>query len=241
MHKKCLATRMNESKTKLASDTELVKKLMADGKFMKWSELLSAGISSTSLSAMSANGTLEKISWGEYKLDSDFLDHIDEEDMHLEAFIEVAHKAKSGVICLMSAVSYHRLSLDVPAEVWVGIKHGGHKPKIEYPPTKTVFWRNPENLELGIDVQEYRGMQVRITDLERTVVDLYKYRNLPDPTLPARALAAAMQRKDFDREKIHRYAKILGGDKIIRQDIERIDMLKYSSAYEDQHTSSLGM
>ena len=65
-----------------------------------------------------------------------------------DARIEAAHSlaeaavlVPKGVICLISALQYHELTLQMPAAVWMAIERTAWRPKIDYPAKRTNLMR----------------------------------------------------------------------------------------------------
>ena len=42
------------------------------------------------------------------------------------------------MICLLSALQFHRLTTQLPSQVWIAMPRGSHVPRIEHPPIKMV-------------------------------------------------------------------------------------------------------
>jgi predicted transcriptional regulator of viral defense system len=244
MLKQPLSSVMKTNKSKFEEDIEIVNKAMKEGQILKWSQLKELGVRQSSLVSMTKGDEpiLERIGWGTYKLsfdhrmelqgDFDEDEIADIADDSLEDFLEVTSRSKRGVICLLSAVNYYNLSTSLPSRTWLALPHGSHPPKIDYPPIKPVFWRNHEALSLGVVHKKVNGMTVPITNLERTVVDLFKYASrLPDSSIAKEALQTAMQRPDFCRKRLGEYAYKLGVASRIRAEIESIDKYASGPAY----------
>ena len=164
---------------------------------------------------------------------------------YLESFAEVSAQVPRAVISLLSASAYHNLTLDVPFQVWIALEHSTHPPKVEYPPIKPIMRRlrrYPGSLTVGVDRVEFDGVPILITDLERTIIDLYNYKGLPDPSMPRKALLEAMNRPEFDREKLLKYARQFGVREKIRPDIEIFDLMSTSRGnWADDHDDTLSM
>lgn len=209
---------------------------MSDGRIAKWNDLVKMASSKATVISLYREDKLQRVGWGAYQLCFDLradLSHDDDAafDGHLESFSEVTSRSRRGVICLMSAAAFHDLTLDVPSDIWLGLPHGTHAPRIDYPTVKPVFFRNREMLEYGIDYHRFQGMTVPVTDLERTVTDLYRYSSrLADDTLPRKALAAAFENPGFDREKLNFYAKRFNVRQKVRTDMEILDLVNPAPA-----------
>jgi predicted transcriptional regulator of viral defense system len=99
----------------------------------------------------------------------------------------VATSIPRGVICLLSALRFHGLGTQNPAEVWVAIHGKARKPKIEYPPVKIVRFSGPA-LEHGGETHQIEGVTVRVTSPAKTVADCFKFRNKIGPDIALEAL-----------------------------------------------------
>ena len=212
---------------------------LADGRIAKWNDLVNLASSKSTVISLCREEKLQRVGWGAYQLAFDLRaefapDDDVEFDGHLETFSEVTSRSSKGIICLMSAAAFHDLVLDVPNDIWLGLPHGSHVPRIDYPTIKPVFFRNSEMLSLGVELFDFQGMEVPVTDLERTVADLYRYSSrLADNTLPRKALAAASEKTDFDRELLNTYAKKLNVREKIKVDMEILDLVGSPPAMGD--------
>jgi predicted transcriptional regulator of viral defense system len=89
---------------------------------------------------------------------------------------EAALLVPKGVICLISALQFHGLTLQMPSAVWMAIERTGWRPKIDSPEIRFVRW-TARALEEGVETNKIEGVPVRITNPVRTVVDCFRYRN----------------------------------------------------------------
>jgi predicted transcriptional regulator of viral defense system len=74
-------------------------------------------------------GVVEPVTRGVYRLASiEPLAHPD--------LVTVAMQIPHGVVCLISALSFHELTTQVPHTVDVALERGTRKPRLDYPPTR---------------------------------------------------------------------------------------------------------
>jgi hypothetical protein len=90
--------------------------------------------------------------------------------------VTVATRIPKGVLCLISALSFHELTTQVPHAIDVALERGKTKPRLDYPPTR-FFWFSGPAFHQGIETHELDGVPVRIYDPEKTLVDCFRYRN----------------------------------------------------------------
>ncbi len=135
---------------------------------MRRIELSDAGVHPETLSRLVEEGILTRVSRGLYQLtDADITAPHD--------LAEVAKLVPKGVICLISALQFHELTLQTPSRVWVAIGPKARKPKIEYPPTRIVRF-GEQALSLGVQSHTIDGVLVPIFNPAKTVVDCFRFR-----------------------------------------------------------------
>lgn len=156
------------------------------------SEALRLGINRKTLYAMRDAAVLEPVSRGLYRLAS--LEPLAHPDL-----VTVATRVPQGVLCLISALSFHDLTTQVPHTIDVALERGTRKPRLDYPPTR-YFWFSGPAFHEGIETHKLDGAPVRIHDPEKTVADCFRYRNQigMDVVLEAMRLWRERRRKKLD-------------------------------------------
>ncbi len=115
---------------------------------LRLADALRAGITRGTIERMLANGTLERLSRGLYRL-------ADAEPLPNPDLTVVAAKVPQGVICLISALAFHELTTQIPHEVYVAIPRNAEPPRIDHPPIASfrfsgkAFSEGIENHRLG--------------------------------------------------------------------------------------------
>jgi predicted transcriptional regulator of viral defense system len=108
---------------------------------------------------------------------------------------QVAKRVPSGVFCLLTALRFHGLTTQSPAEVWIALHEKARKPHLEYPRLRVARFSG-EALTEGIETHRIEGVQVRVYSAAKTVADCFKYRNKVGIDVAVEAL------RDFSR--LHR-------------------------------------
>jgi predicted transcriptional regulator of viral defense system len=122
-----------------------------------------------SLTRLVRQGRLARVGRGLYALpDRAVSEH--------SALAEVSRRHPRTVACLLSALRFHELTTQAPFEVWLAIPNKARPPRLGYPPVRTVRFSERAMGE-GVEEHEVDGVPVRITNVERTVADCFKYRN----------------------------------------------------------------
>ncbi len=164
------------------------------------SEALRLGINRKTLYGMRDVGVVESVTRGLYRLAS--LAPLAHPDL-----VTVATRVPQGVLCLVSALSFHELTTQVPHAIDVALERGTRKPRLDYPPTR-FFWFSGPAFHDGIETHELDGTQVRIYDPEKTLVDCFRYRNQIGMDVVLEAMRLWRERR---RKKLHvllKYARM---------------------------------
>ena len=177
------------------------------GGIIRTQDVFRQGIHRRTLYGLRDDGKLISVSRGIYRLaDMDVSAEVD--------LVEVAKAIPNGVICLVSALSFHGLTTQIPHEVWIAIERKARKPKTIYPPLKVIYFSNPAFLA-GIEVQHIMGQDVRIYNAPKTVIDCFRWRNTVGIDVAIEAARAYLKRQDAKPAKLMEYAKICKIEKIV--------------------------
>src|SRR3972149_12052690 len=103
--------------------------LRQHGGILKMSEAIHAGIHRKMLYAMLDAGIIEKLCRGLYRLAD--LPPIGNPDL-----VSVAMKVPTGVICLISSLSFHEITTQVPHEVYITLRRDTEPPPLKHPPVR---------------------------------------------------------------------------------------------------------
>lgn len=124
-----------------------------------------------------------------------------------QSWIEVAVKAPKGVLCLLSALTFHDLTTQNPFEVWLAIPRDAHHPKIEFVEAR-VFRFAPPVYEAGIETHVIGGVEVKVYSAAKTVADCFYYRITVGLDVAIEALRDAWHRRKVTTDEMHRFAEI---------------------------------
>ncbi|MDA3813035.1 MAG: hypothetical protein PF570_02155 [Candidatus Cloacimonetes bacterium] len=141
---------------------------------------------------------IEKINPGLYKL----IDY--SWDEHL-SFLDVAIAKKNAVICLISALEYHGLSTINPSVISIAVPHNTDKFSMKYPPVKVYYFQNTF-YDLGIEKKITKTGTFKIYNAEKTICDMFRYRNKLGEDLALEGLKNYLRRKGADIAKLREYA-----------------------------------
>lgn len=149
---------------------ENVRAMFADrGGIMSTRQVLDAGVHPETLYRMRDLGLLEKVTRGWYRLPG--LPPLAAPDL-----AQTALRISTGIICLVSALSFHNLTSQIPYMVYVAALRGRKIPKVDYPPVR-VFWFSQATYSEGFDTHVLDGVRVPIYVPAKTVADCFKFRS----------------------------------------------------------------
>ncbi len=157
------------------------------------------GVPRHALAYLVKRGTLERIYPGAYR----FSKYEPEVEFEWENLALVALSISDGVICLISALSYHDLTDQVMREIWIAVPNKSYPPK--RPNTRIIRMRNMALGKIKIALGEYN---VHIFDRERCVVDAFRYLS---KEIAIKAIQRYFQSTKYrpDPKKLGAYAKAL--------------------------------
>ena len=135
------------------------------------------------------------------------------------ALAEVAIRHPEAVVCLISALRYHEVTTQSPAEVWIAVGNKARAPRQDYPPLRVVRF-SPATLASGVEVHEIDGVPVRITSVAKTVADCFKFRNKVGLDVALEALREALRDKRMTMDELWREARVCRMTRVIRPYVE---------------------
>ena len=110
------------------------------------------------------------------------------------ALAQAAKRVPGGVVCLLSALRFHGLTTQQPAEVWLALPGKARRPRLGYPRLRVARFSGAA-LSGGIETHLIEGVRVRVYSAAKTVADCFKYRNKIGVDVAVEAL------KDFARTR----------------------------------------
>lgn len=178
------------------------------------SDCKKSGISRNYLYKLCKAGKLLKMSRGLYSLtDIPVTEHL--------TFIEVAKRNPNAVICLISALSFHKLTTQIPHEVWISILRGSWRPNIEYP-LLNISILSKDAYSFGIQEHKIKGIAIKVYSPAKTVADCFKFRNKVGLDIAIEALKETLRYKKATVDEIIKASQINRVTKIIRPYLEAI-------------------
>jgi predicted transcriptional regulator of viral defense system len=175
-------------------------------------DFVSAGYSREYLRRLVAREQVTQISRGLYA-------HCSFEGNEHQTLVEVAKRAPSGVVCLLSALSFHLLGTQMPSKVWLALPLGTSYPRIRDLPVRfSKFSRRTHTL--GIEEHHLPGGTVRVYSPAKTVVDCFKFRNKIGMDAAIEALNDCLRRRRATLAQLNEFAAACRVAKVMRPYME---------------------
>jgi len=196
----------------ISSATKALGIIREAGGNIRTAKAIESGIHPRTLYALRDDGTLEKISRGVYRLAE--LGAVSAPDL-----VTVASRFPQAVICLISALSFHNLTTQIPHHVAIAIERGTRIPRIDFPPI-SVHRFSSQSFRVGVEEHDIDGITVRIYSPEKTIVDSFKFRNKIGMDVVLETLKLYRTRRDYDLGQLLEYSRLCRVEHIMRPYLE---------------------
>ncbi len=183
------------------------------GGTVRTSEALKLGIHRRTIYHLRDTGLLTELSRGVYRLSNKPITNPD--------LITIGARVPQAVICLISALSFHNITTQIPHTVYIAIAKDTTPPRIDNPPL-SVHKFSGKALTEGIEKHVIDGVSVKIYCIEKTLADCFKYRNKIGLDVCIEALKLYKARKKINIQEIIKYAKICRVYKIMAPHLQSI-------------------
>ena len=135
--------------------------------------------------------------------------------------VEAATRVPSGVVCLLSALAFHKLTRQSPHEVWLAIDVKARKPNADWPPLRIVRFSGTARA-FGVETHVIEGVEVRITSRAKTVADCFKYRNKIGTDVAIEALRGYLAKRGRSMDELQHAAEACRVGRVMRPYLEAL-------------------
>jgi predicted transcriptional regulator of viral defense system len=167
------------------------------GGIMRMSQVIGGGITRNTLYAMRETGQVEQLARGLYRL------------------------AEMPPLSLISALSFHELTTQIPHEVWIAIPRNSEPPRLTYPPVR-VSRLNEAAYRTGIETHHTDGVAIRVYSREKTLVDCFSRRKEVGLDVAIEAIKSYLSQGNVRVDVLMGYAKMLRVAKAMRPYLEAL-------------------
>lgn len=181
---------------------------------LRTAHALKLGIHPRVLYRLRDSGRLVSVARGVYRL-------ADLPEPSQPDLLVVASRIPQSVICLISALSFHGLTTQVPHEVHIALPRGARSPRLGHPPIR-VFLMTGAAYSEGIETHAVEGVQIRVYGPEKTVADCFKFRNKIGLDVAVEALRFARERKHVTPRALLHYARLCRVERVMSPYLEAL-------------------
>ncbi len=185
------------------------------GGVLRTGQALMRGIHPAALYSLVESGELTRLARGLYRL-------ADAQEFSNPDLAVVAAKAPDAIVCLISALSFHGITTQVPRAVYLAVSRGRYAGLRLRTPPVNIYRFDAATFDLGIETHQIDGVTVRIYGVARTLVDCFKYRNKLGLDIAIEALHFARERKRISNREILHFARLLRQVRVISPYLESV-------------------
>jgi predicted transcriptional regulator of viral defense system len=127
----------------------------------------------------------------------------------------------SSVVCLVSALRFHDIGTQLPAEVWIAVPRGTRVPHLMALPIRVVNV-SPAVFDVGAEEHHVEGQVIRVYSIARTVADCFRFRNKVGLDVALEALTEAWRSKRLKLDELNRIAKKLRVQRVMQPYLDTV-------------------
>lgn len=177
-------------------------------------DLVPHGIQAEYLRRLCDKGTIKKVGRGSYVLS--------DTQMSTPLSLAIVGRAvPNGVICLQSALAFHGIGNQPSNEVFVAIERRAARPRVDYPEVRVARLGGPAFIE-GADTHTIENVKLKIYCIEKTLADLFKFRNKIGPHIAVDALRASMTDRQINMKKLWHFAKLCRVERVMKPYVDAL-------------------
>ncbi|WP_043113927.1 type IV toxin-antitoxin system AbiEi family antitoxin domain-containing protein [Solimonas soli] len=133
----------------------------------------------------------------------------------------VARAVPNGVVCLQSALAFHGLGEANAREISVAIERRAAKPRLDFPALR-IARLGGEAFSGGVAHHRIEHVDVAVYTLEKTLADLFKFRNKIGPHIAVDALRAALAKRQVDMLTLQHYAQLCRVERVMKPYVDAL-------------------
>lgn len=119
----------------------------------------------------------------------------------------VAKRVPEAVFCLLTALRFHGLTTQSPADVWIALPEKARRPRLDHPRLRVARFSGAA-LSEGIEGHSVEGVPIRVYSAGKTVADCFKYRNKLGVDVAVEALRDFSRKHRGGADELARFARI---------------------------------
>lgn len=128
--------------------------------------------------------------------------------------VQVARRVPRGVFCLLTALRFHGMTTQSPAEVWVALSEKARTPRLDYPRLRIARFSG-QALSEGVETHQIENVDARVYSAAKSVADCFRYRNKVGIDVAVEALRDFSRRRGSATE-LARFARICRVERVMQ-------------------------
>ncbi|MEI6633686.1 MAG: type IV toxin-antitoxin system AbiEi family antitoxin domain-containing protein [Chlamydiota bacterium] len=184
------------------------------GGMLRTTQALALGIHPRTLYRLRDQGKIVQLTRGLYRLAG--LPRLGNPDL-----ATASAKIPSAIVCMISALSFHGITTQIPHAVDIALPRGSKQPRLDYPPLR-VFRFTGKPFTEGVESHLLDGVAVRIYSPAKTVADCFRLRNRIGIDVAVEALRFCLERKKNDAAQLLRYARLCRVERVMMPYLEAL-------------------
>jgi predicted transcriptional regulator of viral defense system len=133
----------------------------------------------------------------------------------------VAKRVPEAVFCLLTALRFHELTTQSPAEVWIALPEKARRPTLDYPRLRVARFSGAALTE-GIEEHLVEGVNIRVYSAAKTVADCFKYRSKVGIDVAVEALRDFSRKHRGGADELARFARICRVTRVMQPYLDSI-------------------
>jgi predicted transcriptional regulator of viral defense system len=131
----------------------------------------------------------------------------------------IALRSPKAVLCLISALSFHNITTQIPHKVHIALPRNAIAPRIGQPPLSVHKFSGPA-YSSGIEEHGIDGINVKVYSAEKTLADCFKFRNALGMEVVLEALKFYRSRMRLRVAELLKYARVCRVERIMKPYLE---------------------
>lgn len=165
------------------------------------------------LKSLERSGQIIRLRRGVYRYAS--------EEVSSDSWSLALQRHPNGVLCLLSALMFHRVTTQAPSAVWLALPKGARQPARGYPNIKAVYLSGASYSE-GVERHKRPEGDVRVYSVAKTVADCFKFRNRIGLDVALEALREGWRARRFTLDELDDMARVCRVQAVMRPYVEAL-------------------